>query len=189
LSVVVMKSELAAKLAERDPSRAAQEIREVEAVARQALSEVRSAVTAYRAESLQGELDNARRALDAAGVALEVELEPVRLPPLYEGVLALALREAVTNVVRHARAKTCRIALRLDGQLDERADQPADDTVRLVIDDDGAGARGPEGMGLRGMRERVRTLGGSVEKEVGRRQGDVGTRLTVHLSIPAASAS
>jgi two-component system sensor histidine kinase DesK len=189
LSVVVMKSELAAKLAERDPSRAAQEIREVEAVARQALSEVRSAVTAYRAESLQGELDNARRALDAAGVALEVELEPVRLPPLYEGVLALALREAVTNVVRHARAKTCRIALRRDGQLDERADQPADDTVRLVIDDDGAGARGPEGMGLRGMRERVRTLGGSVEKEVGRRQGDVGTRLTVHLSIPAASAS
>jgi two-component system sensor histidine kinase DesK len=185
LSVVVMKSELAAKLAERDPPRAAREIREVEAVARQALSEVRSAVTAYRAESLQGELDNARRALDAAGVTLEVELEPVRLPPLHEGVLALALREAVTNVVRHARATSCRIVLRRDGPLGERAD----DTVRLVVDDDGAGARGPEGMGLRGMRERVRTLGGSVEKEVGRRPGDVGTRLTVHLSIPMFAAS
>jgi two-component system sensor histidine kinase DesK len=100
-------------------------------------------------------------------------------------VLALALREAVTNVVRHARATSCRIVLRRDGPFGERAD----DTVRLVVDDDGAGARGPEGMGLRGMRERVRTLGGSVEKEVGRRPGDVGTRLTVHLSIPMLAAS
>ena len=95
LSLVVLKSELARKLAERDPGRAIREIGEVEAVARQALSEVRAAVTAYRAESFQGEIDNARSALDAAGVTLEVDLEPVRLPPQHEGVLALALREAV----------------------------------------------------------------------------------------------
>lgn len=172
LSVVVLKSELAARLAERDPQRAAAEIREVEAVARKALAEVRAAVTAYRAETLQGELDNARRALDAAGVALDAELDAVSLPPLQEGVLALALREAVTNVVRHAGASRCRVSLLADGG-----------TVRLVVEDDGRGVRGPEGAGLTGMRERVASLGGAVERLAGS-----GTRLAVRLPLPASPA-
>lgn len=179
LSVVVLKSELAAKLAERDPARAVAEIREVEAVARQALAEVRAAVTAYRAETLQGELDNARRSLAAAGVELAVELDPVTLPPLHEGVLALALREAVTNVIRHAGAAHCRVVLRGDG-----------DGVRLVVEDDGRGPRGSEGAGLRGMRERVAGLGGVVERlAVGLAAGvgGTGTRLAIHLPLPRAA--
>jgi|CXWL01.1.fsa_nt_gi two-component system sensor histidine kinase DesK len=169
LSVVVLKSELAARLAERDPKRAAEEIREVEKVARQALAEVRAAVTAYRAETIAGELENARRALAAAGVEMAIELDTVTLPPLQEGVLALALREAVTNVVRHAHASHCRVTLRGDG-----------DRVRLLIEDDGRGVRGVEGSGLTGMRERVAGLGGMVERLAG-----AGTRLAVHLPLPA----
>lgn len=167
LSVVILKSELARKLAERDPVRAAAEIGEVEAVARQALTEVRAAVSAYRSRSFAGELDNARRVLSVAGVALEVETEGVVLPALHEGVLALSLREAVTNVLRHAHATSCRVALRADAG-----------SVRLVVEDNGRGG-GAEGVGLRGMRERALVLGGSVERSVG-----PGTRLAVDLPLP-----
>ena len=178
LSLVVLKSELARKLAERDPAKAMREIGEVEAVARQALSEVRSAVTACRAESLQGELDKARVALATAGVAMEIELEPVRLPPLHEGVLALAVREAVTNLIRHARASRCRVALCAETAGDSNA-------VQLVIEDDGRGAREPEGSGLRGMRERVAGLGGELEKgSAGLPGAKPGTRLVIRLSVP-----
>lgn len=181
LSLVVLKSELAKKLADRDPERAIREIGEVEAVARQALSEVRAAVTAYRAESFQGEIDNARLALDAAGVAMEVDLEPIRLPPQHEGVLALALREAVTNVIRHAQASRCRVALRADADGDGETS-----AVRLVIEDDGRGTKGPEGSGLSGMRERIAGLGGSLEKLGSGLAGGQGpgTRLAIWLSVP-----
>ena len=177
LSLVVLKSELAAKLAESDPARALREIREVESVARQALEEVRRAVTAYRSESLPGEIENARRALAAAGVELAVEVEPVRLPPVSEAVLALALREAVTNVLRHAQATHCRVALRADG-----------DSVRLIVEDDGVGivgslgGEGGDGAGLRGMRERVASLGGTVERQAG--ESERGTRLALFLPLP-----
>lgn len=171
LSVVILKSELAGKLAERDPARAALEIREVEVVARKALAEVREAVSSIRAESFSGELDNARSVLESAGVALDADIDPVVLPAAQEGVLALALREAVTNVIRHAGASRCRVALRAD-----------EASVRLVVEDDGGGARGPEGAGLSGMRERVAGLGGAVERLVGD-----GTRLAIEL--PRSSGS
>lgn len=169
LSVVILKSELARKLADRDPVRAAAEIREVELVARKALGEVRAAVSAYRAESFLGELDNARVALASAGVALEVENEEPSLPPLHEGVLALSLREAITNVIRHAQASSCRVLLRADGGL-----------VRLLVEDNGAGARAHEGAGLTGMRERIASLGGRLEKS-----NDRGTRLLIELPLVA----
>jgi len=154
LSVIVLKAELASKLAERDPARAVQEIREVEAISRQALAEVRSAVTGYRSQGLEAELVAARSALEAAGVELEARVELGPLLPGENGALALVLREGVTNIIRHAGAKHCWIRLERDAQ-----------GLRLELRDDGRGGAAAEGSGLRGMRERLAELGGSLEAD------------------------
>jgi two-component system sensor histidine kinase DesK len=151
LSVIALKSELASRLAHSDPTRAADEIREVERVSREALSEVRSAVEGYRGRGLSGELHSVARALESSGVRLVASMADTRMPARHESVLALALREAVTNVVRHARAKTCWVSLRDD-----------EDQLVLTVRDDGVGGTPTAGHGMTGMRERVAALGGSV---------------------------
>jgi two-component system sensor histidine kinase DesK len=156
LSVIVLKSELARRLVRSDPDRAEQEVREVEQTARTALGEVRSAVAGYRARGLDAELVNARRALSAADVNVETAVDLPVLPAEHEAALALALREAVTNVVRHADARNTTI----------HADATPDE-VRLEVCDDGRGASGPDGSGLAGMRERVTALGGHVTLHTG----------------------
>src|SRR5215203_2207456 len=169
LSVITLKSELAGKLMERDPERAGTEIREVERISREALREVRSAIAGYRSEGLQAELARARLALESSGLRLEYFAQPVELEPVRETVLALALREAVTNVVRHARASTCRISLEMmEGE------------VRLEIRDDGRGGQTPEGIGLSSMRERVEGLGVRLE-----RRTEGGTALLLVLPVRA----
>jgi two-component system sensor histidine kinase DesK len=167
LSVIALKSELASKLIERDPTRAAREIREVNDVARDALAQVRSAVTGYRASGLSAEFDAMRKAFDTAGISLSVEAERLPLPPAHENALALVLREASTNVLRHAHAKTCRVRL-----------AHRDDATRLEIADDGRGGNSLEGNGLTGMRERVAALGGSLVRD-----GSTGTRLEITLPL------
>ncbi|SMB88775.1 sensor histidine kinase [Deinococcus hopiensis] len=161
LSVIVLKSELASKLAERDPARAAQEIREVERISREALTEVRAAVSGYRGSGLRSELARAKVALDAAGVRLEYGGQECPLPPEVEHSMGMVLREAVTNVVRHARAGECRVSItrEMGG-------------YRLEIADNGVGGEAPEGTGLTSMRERVRALGGEFS-----RSGTAGTRV------------
>jgi two-component system sensor histidine kinase DesK len=167
LSVIVLKAELAAKLASLDPERAAQEIRDVERISRNALAEVRRAVGGYRAGGIGEEVERARGALESAGVEADIAASDTKLPPQVEAVLALALREAVTNVIRHARATRCTIRLE------------AEETVcRLVVADNGKGSRGREGYGLIGMRERLQSLGGSLLREVG-----AGTRLIAAVPI------
>jgi two-component system, NarL family, sensor histidine kinase DesK len=155
LSVIALKAELAGKLLATSPERAAAEIRDVESVTRDALREVRSAVAGYRSEGLTAELARARLALDAAGVRAEYFTLPVQLPPAAEAALALAVREAVTNVIRHAGATVCRLTLdRLPG------------ATLLEVADDGRGGAGEKaggGCGLRAMRERLSGLGGQVE--------------------------
>lgn len=174
LSLITLKAELAAKLAERDPPRAAAEMREVERVSRQALAEIRQAVQGYRVHELGAELAQARVALETAGVELVLESGPYELPAAVETVAALALREAVTNVVRHARATRCRVETR-----------QRDGWFHLEVADDGRGIRGREGAGLAGMRERVGALDGRVERE----SGGAGTRIAVALPLrPAGGA-
>jgi two-component system sensor histidine kinase DesK len=168
LSLIILKSELASKLADRDPERALNEIRDVERISREALSEVRQAVRGYRA-GLQQELDGATAMLRAASVALTTQFDPVPLAPAQEAILALAIREAVTNVVRHSEAAHCSIELRRIGE-----------EIRLVVSDDGRGGANADGAGISGMRERITALGGSVS-----RVGAHGTTLTV--SLPLAS--
>ena len=165
LSLIVLKSELASKLADRGDARAAGEIRDVERIARESLAELRQALAGYRSAGIAAEVERARSTLESAGIAVDYAGEDVRLPAAQETVLSLALREGVTNVVRHARATTCRL----------RIAQSAD-LCRLEIADDGAGGGEREGLGLVGMRERVEALGGQVSRRFAG-----GTQLTIEL--------
>ncbi len=168
LSVITLKSELAGKLIDRDPERAGKEIREVEQISRQALTDVRDAIRGYRSQGLVAELAQAKTTLETAGLTVQCDAATtVQLPALQESVLSLAVREAVTNVVRHARAHACR--MRLEQQ---------NGSCRLEIHDDGCGASNGEGNGLRGMRERVEMIGGTL-----RRSTEAGTTLTITLPL------
>jgi two-component system sensor histidine kinase DesK len=172
LSLIALKSQLASKLAERDPARALTEIREVEQIARTSLDELREAVAGYRGAGIGEELAHARDVLSSAGLRFECEADDVRLAPADESVLALAIREAVTNVVRHARATAVRVRLAVAG-----------DACRFEIHDDGVGGSANEGMGLSGMRERVESHGGSLERTT-----DRGTHLVVTLPLAPGAA-
>jgi two-component system sensor histidine kinase DesK len=168
LSVITLKSELAGKLIDRDPQRAGKEIREVEQISRQALTDVRDAIRGYRSQGLVAELAQAKTTLETAGLTVQCDAATtVKLPAVQESVLSLAVREAVTNVVRHAQARTCR--MRLEQQ---------NGSCRLEIHDDGCGSSNGEGNGLRGMRERVEMLGGTLNRST-----EAGTTLTITLPL------
>ena len=180
LSVVVLKAELAGRLIHRqDPSdhaRAAAEIADVERITRTALAEVREAIGGYRTRGLGAEIEAARLTLDAAGVTLILDsaaTNTANLTPPEEIALSLALREAVTNIVRHSRATTCHLRFVTDAN-----------QRRLVIEDNGQHATGREGNGLRGMRERIESLGGRLLLE-----RDHGTRLLIELPLREGAAS
>lgn len=168
LTGLVVRAQLVQRLAQVDPGAAAEEATELEAGARTALDQVRTAVSGLSDVSLDDELEAARRVLAAAGVDADVRFTTDARPGAFvEHSLALALREAVTNVVRHAGAESCRIEL-----------CHVDDTWRLEVRDDGRGGDHAEGAGLRGMRERVAAVGGQVE-----RWGERGT--AVRVTVPA----
>jgi two-component system sensor histidine kinase DesK len=160
LSLIALKSELADRLLDRDPAAARREIGEVTWVARDALSQVRLAVTGIRAAGLASELASARRMLEAAGIRFSHTLEEVGLQADQETALALAVREAATNIQRHAQARKVDIFL--------SADQGR---ARLRICDDGRGADIVPGHGLNGMRERIEGLDGSLKIESQRGRG------------------
>jgi two-component system sensor histidine kinase DesK len=159
LSVITLKAELAGKLLHSDPTRAASEIADVEQTARRALAEVREAVGGYRALGLPAEIARARQTLAAAGVELTADDCPTHLPAADETVLSLILREAVTNIVRHAQAKKCTVQFATEKVQTEKV-QTDKAHILLTIADDGRGGLVSEGNGLRGMRERCLALGG-----------------------------
>ena len=103
LSIIILKSELAGKLIDHDPARAKAEIADVEQTSRTALAEVRSTIRGYRADTLEAELKQAKAALETAGVSVRSEAEKIGLNAAQESIVALVLREAVTNIVRHAK--------------------------------------------------------------------------------------
>ena len=174
LSLIALKSELAGKLLARDPAAARREIGEVERTARDALAQVRSAVTGMRAAGLLGEIASARLLLECAGVQFTYSGFEAELPSAQEACLALVLREALTNVQRHAKATRARAELRVEGS-----------EVALSVNDDGNGAIDSHGNGLTGMRERIEALGGTLRISAVRGQG---TTLVIGLTLPAAPA-
>ena len=173
LTVITMKLDLARRLLAQDSGRARNEIVEAEQTARNALAEVREAVSGYRAAGLDAEISRARQSLLSANVKLTTAIEPVHLPSSQTNVICLALREAVTNIARHAHATLCRVALFV-----------RDGTIHFTIEDDGVGGQIREGNGLRGMRERLQSIGGAM-KLTGSANG--GTSL--ELTLPAENDS
>jgi two-component system sensor histidine kinase DesK len=172
LSVIALKSELAGRLlTERsNRDRALAELTDIEAISRQALADVKRTIVDDRFDTLETEIERATSTLRTAGIDVQCQREAVHIDSMHEGILGLALREAVTNVVRHAEARTCSIRLHCTR-----------DVYVLEVQDDGRGGTEREGLGLRGMRERIEALGGSVLREI-----SAGTRLTVHLPVVSA---
>jgi two-component system, NarL family, sensor histidine kinase DesK len=154
LSVIALKSELAGRLIHRSPELASREVQDIEKVTREALREVRDAVSGYRQPTLAAELVGAREALTTAGIEFRSEQNDATLPPAIESVIAWTVREGVTNVMRHSQAKHC--AVRITNQ---------DDHVRVDVVDDGRGGTPEAGSGLRGLEERVRERGGTLTAE------------------------
>ncbi|WP_320669901.1 sensor histidine kinase [Patulibacter defluvii] len=154
LLAITVKSELARQLVRADPDRATQEIAEVEQTARRALAEVRETVAGYRAPRLIEEVDAATRIARASGVAVVADVGDLEgLPREVEAALGWAVREGVSNVLRHAAAR--RVQLRVAVGDREAA-------LEVVDDGRGPGAEGEPGSGLAGLRERIAALDGAV---------------------------
>ncbi|WP_186404950.1 sensor histidine kinase [[Actinomadura] parvosata] len=177
LSVVAVKTELARRLVPRDPERAGAELADIDTVVRRALAEVRQAVTNYRQPALAAEVAGAVSAARSAGIACTVSLpDDWHLPVPVEGLLAWTVREGVTNVLRHSRARSCSITVEL-----------APRRAAVEICDDGVGTGDDErpeaavsGNGLTGLSERASALRGEIS--VGRRP-EGGFRLSVAVPL------
>jgi two-component system, NarL family, sensor histidine kinase DesK len=153
LTTITVKAGLARRLGPADPAQALGQIAEVEELCRQALADVRSAVSGYRDVTLAGELAQGRELLRASGIAAELPTATDIVDPAHQELFGWAVREGLTNVVRHARASCCTVRL-------------SRSAVEIV--DDGTGEPAPDGAvppgnGLSGLRERAAAAGGRVD--------------------------
>jgi two-component system, NarL family, sensor histidine kinase DesK len=173
LTTITVKAGLATRLGQADPARALEEIAEVEALARRSLADVRAAVANYRDVTLLGELATGRELLRAASITADLPHAVDVVDPAHQELFGWAVREGLTNIVRHSHASSCAVRLHAHA-------------VEIV--DDGVGGTGGNaespGNGLKGLRERVAAAGGSVDAGPLEPRG---WRLRVSLS-PAGSA-
>ena len=164
LSMVALKSDLAGRLLARDPAAAQAEIAEVSRVAREALAQVRGAVSGIRAAGIAAELASAKLLLETDGVSFDYRLDDgfsgANLPAAVESALAMTVREAATNIQRHARASNASASFGME-----------QGEAVLRIDDDGRGGAIVPGNGLAGMRERIEALRGRLRVDAAARQG------------------
>ena len=191
LSLIALKSELAGRMIESDPQRAAKEIAELEAVARRSLAEVRQAVTGYRQPSLAAELAAARRMLASAGIDCRVDAPgSYDLPPEVDALLAWTVREGSTNIVRHSGARHAGITVTVTGAsasaelTDDGAGPPAGHGRSPTASSEPAAAAGTAGSGLAGLAERAGRLGGTLLAGAGG-HGGFRVRVTVPLTTAA----
>jgi len=168
LTLVALKADLAVKLVGRDQAASAAEMQGVATAAREGLAEVRAALAGVAAGSLGREAAASQDALAAAGVEAIMRGNPEAVDADAGAVLAMTLREAVTNVIRHARARRCTVEIAVESAV-----------ARMSVIDDGEGGSFTEGNGLAGMRQRLRAAGGSLA--VG--PADPGTRLVATVPI------
>ncbi|WP_313539293.1 histidine kinase [Sphingomonas sp.] len=168
LTLVALKADLAGRLVSRDPDIARAELAAIAEAARSGLAEVRAALAGQLGGTLAHETSASLAALETAGIAPIVTGDPTAVPADAGAVLAMTLREAVTNVIRHAGAQRCTIGF-----------AAGPDDARLVVEDDGVGLSFREGNGLRGMRQRLVAAGGRLELQA----LQPGTRL--EASVPA----
>ncbi|MFK4087855.1 sensor histidine kinase [Kribbella sp. NPDC020789] len=166
LTVITVKAELAGRLIQVNPEKAAAEVADVESLARAALGDVRAAVAGYREISLAGELVSARTALQAAEIKADLPTTVEEVPEENRELFAWAIREGVTNVVRHSGAKRCTVKL---------------SARQIEVLDDGKGPTphgSTDGHGLIGLRERAGKSGAALH--VGQAPGG-GFRLAVKV--------
>ncbi len=182
LSLIALKSELAGRLVKVDPERAVEEIHDIELVAREALSETRETISGYRQPTLLAELHGAKEILAAAGIACDCEIESMVLPATIEAVLASVVREGVTNVIRHSRAKQCIIRVTQDSR-----------NAGVIVLDDGRQKTnalqifsGAGGSGLKGLAERVAVYKGHLEAG---ENPEGGFRLAVSLPLKGVATA
>ncbi|MFD7921189.1 sensor histidine kinase [Streptomyces sp. NPDC059740] len=191
LSLITLKSELAGRMLPERPQDAAQQVSDIEQVSRQALVDVREAVTGYRRPQLAVELAGAKAALRAAGITADVAPVPDGLPPRdaesvlsrdAESALAWSVREAVTNVVRHSGAGRCEVRL-------HREREDGRSYLCLTVLDDGSGPPRAhhEGNGLTGLRERLALADGLLH--TGPAAGHRGFALRALVPLPDAAAA
>lgn len=153
LSVIALKADLARRLLPDSPEQADESINDIAEVARSALREVRDAVSGYREPRLDAELAGARFALSAAGIQPVIEEQAGSFPTEVDSLLAWAVREGTTNVIRHSGAHHCRITI-----------DSCDGVASVEIADDGRGGSADgRGHGLFGLRERADRLAGTIE--------------------------
>lgn len=153
LSLIAVKAELASRLSASGDSLAEMELRDVQQLAREALREVRAAVAGASVPSVAAELAAAPVVLRTAGIEAAIDQAALAIDPAHEAMVAWALREAVTNVLKHSGARICRISL-----------QAAHGVTLLEVVDDGRGVvRDDEGTGLKSLAQRVHALGGTFE--------------------------
>ncbi|MFC3802177.1 sensor histidine kinase [Cohnella sp. GCM10012308] len=177
LSLITLKSELAERLIAKNPERAAVEIRDVQHTSRAALKQLRELVSGMNTATTREETAHASQLLQAAGIRLEAQGEDclAGLPPLVDNIMAMCLREAVTNAVKHSGASSCRIEW-----------FKHDAGIAMTVSDDGRGCAAMQGneaaggSGLRGMRERLRLIEGELEW---RSETGAGTQLIVKLPL------
>jgi two-component system, NarL family, sensor histidine kinase DesK len=159
LSAVILKAEFTRRLVDRDPGRARDELTEVLDIARQSLADVREAAGAYRSLSLAKEATPVASLLAAAGISAKVEINCGRLGEEVDTVLAIVLREAVTNVLWHSSARDCTIEALVD-----------DETVRLRVTNDGVPCPAPPGRvggsGLKNLSARLNSIGGQLTADI-----------------------
>ncbi|HEY1456494.1 MAG TPA: sensor histidine kinase [Candidatus Dormibacteraeota bacterium] len=174
LTLAVLKNELIVRDMPAETPEALKKTQlELGSAIRQSLDDVRLAVAGYRSTDLRAELDGTRAALGAAGIDFSIEDDLGVLPAVQDGVLAWALRESTTNVIRHSQATHCVVRLRR---------RPAGAT--LVVEDNGRGAvNAEEGSGLAGIAERAAAIGGSLDAT---QAPGGGFRMTVSVPLPDA---
>jgi two-component system sensor histidine kinase DesK len=176
LQVIALKSELAGRLVELDPARAAAELADIRRLSADALSDTRAVVQGYRRTSLDDEITNATRVLAAADIDATTTLDPAavatELPDSARHLLGLVMREATTNVLRHSRAGRAEVDYRIEGGF-----------ARLRVSNDGAEAHpgSLDGTGLRTLAERLGTAGGELT------WSHDGDRFLVTAALPAES--
>jgi len=167
LTVVALKSEVASKLIDKDIERAKQEIEEIRLASRNALTEVREAVADMNRTTISREINRAKTILESAGVMLQIVGEVPILDANTDRTLGLAIREATTNIVRHANARKAKLTISHNGN-----------GLEIVIEDNGSGAIEHEGSGLSGLRRRIEALGGATRLEA-----NSGVRVTLQLPL------
>jgi len=173
-SVITLKAELARKLVDKDQPQAKRQIKEIEDVSREALKQVREVVTGYRTSDLNTELAHAKYVLQSNEVAFDYQFDDVELDETTNKELAIVLREAVTNILKHSNASKARVKISKEGS-----------NIVMQISDDGIGFTSDasnRGFGLKGMGERISKLSGKLKIE-----SHSGTRVTIVLSAPKAS--